>query len=270
MLSYDDKIAIGVSGGKDSITLLHILAKIESDFPHSKLKAITIDEGIEGYREEALKIAKQVCQKLNVEHKIFSFKEFFGYTLDNFVKKLRQKNTHSNSLTPCSICGVLRRQALNSAARKEKATKLVTAHNLDDETQTIMLNILRGDPLRIGRATPTSYFTNPFFVGRIKPLCEILEKEVVLYAYLKKLRFQNIPCPYAAEAFRNDIRATLNRMEVKHPSTKYSLYNSIQKLKPYLEAASKTKNLSNCNICGEPTINTICQSCKILAEFQTS
>lgn len=270
MLSYDDKIAIGVSGGKDSMTLLHILTKIEGAFPHSELKAITIDEGIEGYREEALKIAEQGCRKLDVKHEIFTFKDIFGYKLDDLVKKLRQKTPLSNNLAPCSICGVLRRQALNSVARKENATKLATAHNLDDETQTILLNILRGDPLRIGRATPTSCFTNPFFVGRIKPFCEILEKEIVLYAYLKKLRFQNIPCPYAEEAFRNDIRATLNRMEVKHPSTKYSLYNSAQKLRPYLKAASKSENLRNCNICGEPTMNTICQSCKMLAEFQDS
>lgn len=270
MLSYDDRIALGVSGGKDSMTLLHILTKIEKAFPHSEFKAITIDEGIQGYREEALKIAENGCRKLNVEHEVFTFKEIFGYELDSLVEKLRQKKIFNNNLTPCSICGVLRRRALNSAARNEKATKLATAHNLDDEAQTIMLNILRGDPLRIGRATPVSSFTNPFFVGRIKPFCEILEREIVLYAYLKKIRFQNIPCPYAGEAFRNDVRSTLNRIEEKHPSTKYSLYHSAQKLRPFLEAASKSENLRNCNVCGEPTVNTVCQSCKMLTELQDS
>jgi uncharacterized protein (TIGR00269 family) len=270
MLSYDDRIAIGVSGGKDSMTLLHILTRIEKAFPHSELKAITIDEGIQGYREEALKIAKDGCQKLNIEHEVFTFKEIFGCELDSLVKKYRQKNIFNENLTPCAICGVLRRRALNSAARNEKATKLATAHNLDDEAQTIMLNILRGDPLRIGRGTPVSCFTNPFFVGRIKPFCEILEREIVLYAYLKKIRFQNIPCPYAAEAFRNDVRSTLNRMEEKHPSTKYSLYHSAQKLRPFLETATKAEDLRNCEVCGEPTVNTVCQSCKMLIDIQES
>jgi len=121
----------------------------------SELKALTIDEGIQGYREEALKIVENGCRKLNIEHRIFTFKETFGYELDGLVEKLRQKKIFNDNLTPCSICGVLRRQALNSAARNEKATKLATGHNLDDEAQTIMLNILSGNPLRIGRTTPT-------------------------------------------------------------------------------------------------------------------
>ena len=76
-----DNFMLGVSGGKDSITLLHILAKLEKPFPNVKFCAGTVDEGIRDYREEALKIAQDNCKKLGVEHMVVSFKELFGYAV---------------------------------------------------------------------------------------------------------------------------------------------------------------------------------------------
>jgi len=154
MLEFDSKIAVAVSGGKDSVSLLHILAKIvEKDYPKASLTAITVDEGIRGYRDEALKIARKNCQELGVEHHVISFKELYGFTLDEIVKRLKQKK-EKTELTPCAYCGVMRRKALNFLARKVGADKLATAHTLDDETQTILLNIFHGDILRIAREKP--------------------------------------------------------------------------------------------------------------------
>ena len=263
MLRFDDNIAIGVSGGKDSMALLHILVKLEKSFPKAELTAITVDEGISGYRDEALKIAEKGCHKLGVEHVVVSFKEMFEYKLDELVERLREKQTN-RGLTPCAYCGVLRRRALNSAARNCGAAKLATAHNLDDETQTILLNILHGDPLRIAKVRPVSSYVHSNFVSRIKPFCEILEKETTMYAYLKKIEFQSIPCPYAPTALRNDIRTMLNRMEEKHAGIKYTVYRSAEKLWLSLDNAVKAKEPKNCKVCGEPTANEICQPCKML------
>lgn len=268
MLRFDDKIAIGVSGGKDSIALLNIMVKLEKSFPKAELTAITIDEGIKGYRDEALKIAKNSCHKLGVEHVVVSFKELFGYKLDELVQRLQDKQRNREGLTPCAYCGVLRRRALNSAARNCSATKLATAHNLDDETQTIFLNILHGDPLRIAKVRPVSSYFHSNFVSRIKPFCEVLEKETTLYAYLKKIEFQSIPCPYAPTALRNDIRAMLNRMEEKHAGIKYTVYRSAEKLWLSIDNAVKAKEPKNCKVCGEPTSNEICQPCKILQNLK--
>lgn len=266
MLRFDDKIAIGVSGGKDSMALLYIMVKLEKSFPKAKLTAITVDEGIKGYRDEALKIAENGCHKSGVEHIVVSFKGMFGYKLDELVERLREKQTSDGGLTPCAYCGVLRRRALNTAARSCGATKLATAHNLDDETQTILLNILHGDPLRIAKVRPVSSYIHSSFVSRIKPFCEVLEKETTLYAYLKMMEFQSIPCPYAPTALRNDIRTMLNRMEEKHPSIKYTVYRSAEKLWSSIENASRARaeKPKNCRICGEPTVNEICQPCKML------
>jgi uncharacterized protein (TIGR00269 family) len=268
MLRFDDSIAVGVSGGKDSMALLYIFAKLEASFLKAELTAITVDEGIRGYRDEALKIAERGCRKLGVDHVVVSFKELFGCKLDELVEKLHGDEKSGEGLTPCAYCGVLRRRALNSAARGCGATKLATAHNLDDETQTILLNILHGDPMRIARAKPVSSSACSRFVRRIKPFCEIPERETALYAYLKKMEFQSVPCPYASTALRNDIRTMLNRMEEKHPGLKYTVYRSAEKLWSFMENVAQIERLESCRLCGEPTVNEICQSCKMLQSLE--
>ncbi|MCK4482964.1 TIGR00269 family protein, partial [Candidatus Bathyarchaeota archaeon] len=116
MLENDNRIAIAVSGGKDSLSLLHILARIERKFPKASLVAVSIDEGIKGYRDKALEIAAENCKKLSVEHHIVSFKELYGCTQDEVVRRLKKEG--KTELTPCAYCGVLRRKALNIVARE--------------------------------------------------------------------------------------------------------------------------------------------------------
>jgi len=266
MLNFDDKIAVAVSGGKDSVSLLHILAKIEQNYPKASFVAVTVDEGIKGYRDEALEIAAENCEKLGVKHHVVSFKKLYGFTLDKIVKSLKQKG--EDELTPCAYCGVLRRKALNMAARKVKADKLATAHTLDDETQTILLNIFHGDALRIAREKPITDEVHPKLVQRIKPFCEVPEKETALYAYIRKIKFQSVPCPYAAEALRNDIRVMLNRIEEKHAGTKFTIFKSIEKVRPALEAMAKKEGLRECSECGEPTTEKICKTCQMLRQIR--
>jgi uncharacterized protein (TIGR00269 family) len=265
MFQHDDKIMVAVSGGKDSITLLHILEKLEENFPKSSLYAVTVDEGIKGYRDEALKFAVKNCRKLNVEHTITSFKDLFGVKLDELVRIIQKTRTkEARGLTPCAYCGVLRRRALNVAARKAGVDKLVTAHNLDDETQTILLNLLHGDALRIARVNPVSAKNHPKLVQRVKPLCEVPEKEIAFYAFKNRIKFQSVPCPYASTALRSDIRVILNRMEEKHSGTKFTLFKSIEKIKPALEKMANETKLRECKSCGEPTVDDICKTCQIL------
>jgi len=267
MLEFNDVIAIAVSGGKDSVSLLHILAKIEKDYPKASLVAVTVDEGIKGYRDEALEIARENCQRLGIEHSVISFKELYGLTLDEIVENLNRKE--ESVLTPCAYCGVMRRKALNLLARKVGANKLATAHTLDDETQTILLNIFHGDVLRIAREKPVTDEAHPKFIPRVKPFCEIPEKETALYAYIKKIKFQTIPCPYASEALRNDVRVMLNRVEEKHPGIKFTIFRSFEKIRPAIETTIKKEKISQCKICGDPTTEKICKACQMIEELKT-
>jgi uncharacterized protein (TIGR00269 family) len=268
MLKFDDKIAVAVSGGKDSLSLLYVLAKLERNQPKASLVAVTVDEGIRGYRDEALKIAAETCRKVGTEHYVVSFKELFGITLDEIVK--REKGKAHGQVTPCAYCGVLRRKALNLAAREVNADKLATAHTLDDEAQTILLNVFHGDVWRLAKEKPITDKVHPKLVRRIKPFCEIPERETALYAYTGKTAFQSTPCPYALEALRTDIRIMLNRIEEKHPGTKFTIFNSMEKLRPAIKALAEGEGLTECSTCGEPTTEKTCRTCQMLEQLANS
>ncbi|MEM2667115.1 MAG: TIGR00269 family protein, partial [Candidatus Bathyarchaeia archaeon] len=218
------------------------------------------------YRDEALKIAAENCKKLGIEHHVISFKELYGLTLDELVEKMRA--TGKSELTPCSYCGVLRRKALNIIARKVEADKLATAHTLDDEAQTVLLNMLHGDVLRIAREKPVTDDVHPKLVVRVKPFCEIPEKETALFAYVKKIKFQSMPCPYAPEALRSDIRQFLNRMEEKHAGMKYTVFKAAERIRQALEKTGSTEPLKECSLCGEPTTQDLCKACEMLQNLK--
>jgi uncharacterized protein (TIGR00269 family) len=265
MFSHDDRIAVAVSGGKDSVSLLHVLAKIERRHPKAELVAVTVDEGIRGYRDEALKIAAENCRELGVEHLTVSFRKLFGRTFDQMAKRVNEGDV--TNLTPCAYCGVLRRKALNVAAREVEADKLATGHTVDDETQTILLNIFHGDVLRLAKEKPVTDLVHAKLVRRVKPFCEVPERETALYAFVKSVRFQGSPCPYAGEALRNDARAILNGLEEKHPGIMFSIFKSVEHIRPALEKIAKNEGLSECVECGEPTTDRMCRTCQMLKQI---
>jgi len=262
MLNFDDHLAVAVSGGKDSLSLLHILAKMKRSRPKTNLTAVTVDEGITGYRDEALEIAAANCKKLKIPHYVISFKELYGFTLDEMIFRVRKKG--QTELTACAYCGVLRRKAINAGARHVKATKIATAHTLDDEVQTVLMNIFHGDIARLAKEKPVTNEVNQLFVQKIKPFCEIPEKESALYAYVKKIQFQDTPCPYATEALRNDVRGMLNRMEEKHTGTKFTVFKALERLRPALEETAKKEDFKVCVECGEPSALDLCKACELL------
>jgi len=262
MLGGDENLAVAVSGGKDSLTLLHILAKLKRFKPRTNITVVTVDEGIKGYRNEALEIAAENCRQLEIPLHIVSFKELYGFTLDEMISGARKKG--QTELTACAYCGVLRRKAINTGARQVKATKVATGHTLDDEVQTVLMNIFRGDIARLSKEKPVTSEVHPMFVQKIKPLCEIPENESALYAYVKKIPFQDTPCPYASEALRNDIRGMLNRMEQKHAGTKFAVSRALERLRPALEETTKKEDFKTCTECGEPSAMDLCKACELL------
>jgi uncharacterized protein (TIGR00269 family) len=266
MLRFNDHLAVAVSGGKDSLALLYILAKIKKHRPKTTLTAVTVDEGIQGYRDEALGIAAAACKKLQVPHYVVSFKALYGFSLDEIVA--RSRSGRQAELTACAYCGVLRRRAINAGARQVGADKVATAHTLDDEAQTSIMNIVRGDIARLAKEKPVSSEVHPLFVQKIKPFCEIPERESALYAYIKKIDFQDTPCPYAGEALRNDIRGMLNRMEQKHAGTKFTVFRTMQRLRPAIEETAKKEAYYTCKECGEPSAAELCKTCEMLRHIR--
>ncbi len=267
MLKRGDKIAIGVSGGKDSIALLHILNKIEEDFPESELVAITIDEGIEKYREEGLFFAKKHVEELGLEHHIFSFKNDFGYNLDEILKILGERGKE-REYGACSYCGILRRKILNKAAKDIGADVLVTAHNLEDEAETILLNIVRGDIQRLARLDPHPRKIHESLVPRVKPFRATPQAEIVLYCVLNDLEYQEMPCPYAVEAYRGDVREFVFKTQEKQPMLSFNILRGYDKLLEIMKTAQPKGTLKNCESCGEATAGKLCRACWLKEQLE--
>jgi uncharacterized protein (TIGR00269 family) len=252
MIGRGDRIAVALSGGKDSTVLLYTLYRIFKDRKDLELLAVTVDEGIRGYREDTLRHAVQLTGELGIRHVIWSFEDGFGTTLDELKSKKEQ--------AACTLCGVLRKNLLNKAARELGADKLAVGHNLDDEAQTILMNHLRGDVDRLKRMSPG--LIQPGLVMRIKPLRSVPEKEVALYAFLNDLPVSRDECPYAGEALRNEIREIINNYEVKHPGTKYALLGGFDAIFPVLLPTDT--RIVQCKKCGEPSSDEVCKTCRLL------
>jgi len=251
-----DKIGVGVSGGKDSLTTVHLINK----FLDNKITAIAIDEGIRGYRSKTLEAARKFCKEEKIPLKIYSFKDEFGRKLDNIVKK---------SINPCSVCGVLRRFLLNKKARELRCTKLATGHNLDDEVQSVLMNIFTNNIQRLYRLGAETEGGGKLFIPRVKPMRYLLEREVALYFLLKGFRTSPKECPYAKHSLRWIVMNNLYKLENKHRGTKHNILLSFdERIKPILEKKFKAKKiLKNCEKCGEYTSSSICKTCEMVKLF---
>ncbi|MFB5645932.1 MAG: TIGR00269 family protein [Nitrosopumilaceae archaeon] len=258
MIKNKDIVCVAVSGGKDSLTLLHILDKM-SKTHNFQIKVITIDEGIPGYRNEALEIVKNFCSKLQLEFKTFSYKELFDLTIDEAIHIRKNEKTSS-----CSICGTLRRRAIDHAAAETGANVIATAHNLDDTLQTFLINLMSGDTTKIGWMDPD---TSDKSLRKIKPFCEIYESEIVFYAFTNEIPFQSEPCPHMNEGIRTEIREFLNSLEDQHVGIKNNLYNSVLRISQNLKTES-FKETNSCKNCGNKCTGEICSVCKMVLKLK--
>jgi uncharacterized protein (TIGR00269 family) len=253
MVERGDRIAVAVSGGKDSSALLYMFKKIFHDRKDLEFFVLSVDEGINGYRSITLSNAEKMAERLGVDFFRVSFEEEFGFMVDEIAARGFEQ-------APCTFCGVLRRKLMNKKAKELGATKVATAHNLDDEVQTILINYIRGDIERLGRLRGR----REEFVPRIKPLKDVPEKEVALYAILADIPIIADGCPYAARSFRFTVKQMLNELERKHPGTKYSLMRGYERLSDLLPKAHPGRKLLRCERCGDASASHICKACEIL------
>jgi uncharacterized protein (TIGR00269 family) len=259
-LAKESKLAIAVSGGKDSMSVLSILS--ETFGPRSGIELVTliVDEGLEGYRRKAIKLAEDFCSSRDIPCEVMGFEESFGITMDR-VAGLGEE------WRPCTFCGVLRRSLLNRRARELGAVKIAFGHNLDDMSQSVLMNIVNGDIQRMVRLGPHTKVQDGL-VPRMLPLRLIPESEMVLYANLKKIPFLESHCPYRPRAHRLGFLELINRLEEETPGTKHSILSSYDQIIPALREHYPPAKLNQCEKCGEPTMGTVCKACELLGKVR--
>ncbi len=263
-----ENILLALSGGKDSTVLLYLLEKFFSK--SNEIDAIIIDEGVKGYRNKAIKTAKENCDKLNIKYFIVSFKKEFGITNDLIMPKVMDNPKLGGT---CAFCGTLRRNIMNKYAKKMRADKLATGHNLDDEVQSFVMNVFNNDFERMKRmGAGAGIIEHTGFIKRIKPLYETPEKEIIAYAAYKKINhYSEECCPYSWTAKRNEYREMLNHFENRFPGTEYSILRFYENLKKSLPKKKnetiQANKLGECKKCKEPTEKEYCKSCEMIKKL---
>ena len=254
LLEKGEKIAVALSGGKDSILTLHMLNKFKEELDID-LVAITIDEGIKGYRNEGLNAARKNAEEAEVELIEKSFFNEFNFNLDDIF---------SNYKSACIPCGVFRRYLLNRTAYEVGASKIATGHNMDDEIQSFIMSFARADFRRFSKFGPKLDTIHPKLIPRIKPLWKVPEKDVGTWAVLNEVEVHFAECPYSYMSARSKMKEFLNNMESKRKGTKANILKSFDKT---FKFEKKIAKLFECQKCSEPSSLNICKACEMLEEI---
>ncbi len=270
LIKSGEKLLVAVSGGKDSLVTLRLLERFYSK--SNKIEALIIDEGVKGYRDKAIKTAIRTCKDLRIKHYLVSFKEEFDITNDEIMPVLLKNSKLGGT---CAFCGVMRRKIMNKYAKKLKADKLVTGHNLDDEVQSFVMNVFNNEVERVLRSgAKPGLIEHSGFVKRIKPLYETPEKEIIAYCAFNNIEhYSEECCPYSWTAKRNEYREMLNNFENRFPGTKFSILRFYESIKKIMKPNSKErkvlqKQLTECSLCGEPTEKKFCKTCELLKKLK--
>lgn len=265
MLEPGDSVLLAISGGKDSFVLLDTLPRVISE---SKIVALTIIEGIPGYnRESDVEAIREHAKSLGVELLKISLKEYIGLDLSEIVNESRSRGL---SISPCTYCGVARRHVMVRVANEIGARKIATAHVLDDEVQTLLMNIMRGDWRGVLKLHPASW-SRSGELARIKPLRRVYEWEATIYAFFRGYRFQEVECPYISQhpTLRARIRARLLSVEKSNPGSLLKILDFIDDLLKHEASNALPEKLGVCHRCGSPTSpgRDYCRLCELLDEL---
>ena len=259
LFSSTDKILVAVSGGKDSTAVLHVLCKLGY-----RVEAVTVDAHIGCYTQQNLENIRAVCHNLAVPLHEIPFRKVFGASLCYIRDYLKARGHNYKS---CTVCGVLRRYLLNKKARELGATKLVLGHNLDDEAQVILMNLVKNRPELNARLGPKiDNFDDARFVPRVKPLYHTREDEVVRYSKLMRFPVKYGKCPCSAEGFRNAVRDFLNEYERSRSGIKENIVKLFLDRRDQMqEQFATSQRPAYCMQCDEPANDTLCRACTLLS-----
>ena len=210
MIKSGDKIAVGLSGGKDSIALLSALAGLRRFYPEKfDIVAVRIDTGI-GYDEQEEKNLADYCRQIGVEYHVEKTQIF-----QVVFEERKEKN-------PCSLCANMRRGALNSTAKNLGCNKVALGHHADDLIETFFLSMIYEG--RLSTFQPLTYLSKADLTV-IRPLIYVKEHEIVSFSKDKPI-LKN-PCPVDKFTQREEVKNTIKDLSVKYPLLKDNVFNAL-------------------------------------------
>ena len=211
MIEEGDKIAVGVSAGKDSLTLLCAMAYLRRFYPKKfELIAITIDMGFEGGMD--FTPVKELCEKLDVPYHIIPTE------ISKIIFDVRKESN------PCSLCAKMRRGALHTAAKELGCTSVALGHHFDDVVETFMLNLFFEG--RLGCFSPVTYLSR-VGIKLIRPMIYMPEKDVKEFTNKNVLPVVASLCPADKTTERENMKQLLRSLERDNKGLRYRIFGAI-------------------------------------------
>jgi len=256
MLRFGDYVGVGVSGGKDSAAVLHVLKKL---YPGKEYVAIHLHHGIYDYSSDSYRAVKELAEMLDVELYTFDYREELGVTIPDF-----KRTRYGRKM--CATCGTIRRWALSMAARELGVDILVTGHNMDDTLEVMLNSFISGDYDSISKLKPVLPPSPPNNYWKVKPLINTPEEDALLYTMFNGLPVKRFDCPFADDARSTRRKEVLRIWEEREPMIKFQLFGSfMKKLVPMLDSLSGEgveRVYRECRVCGGPSNSDICSACR--------
>jgi uncharacterized protein (TIGR00269 family) len=258
MFTPEDRIAVAVSGGKDSLALWDVLLRKGYD-----TLGIHIALGIGEYSEASRQKTEAFAAQRNAPLKVIDLEERYHFGVDELPRRIRR--------APCSGCGLTKRYLLNRIAYEEGCTVLATGHNLDDEAATLLGNVLWWQEPYLAHQSPALPSTHPKLVKRVKPFYRLTEKETASYAVLRGIDYIVDECPMSRDAQTILLKQALNLIERKSPGAKHNfVFGFLEKARPLFAGAPQAQDYRECVQCGQPTTSEseVCAFCHLLERLE--
>ncbi len=236
------KIAVALSGGKDSAACLHALHKLRRE-----VEPFYINLRIPGYSDACEKKARELCEMLGYNIEVIDIAEY-GISLE------REKK-------PCSTCGTVKRYLMNKFAFERNCSCVATGHNLSDAVTFALNNLANVNILNFRGNKPYLEGREEYrMVAKVKPLYWLKDKECMLYALIKNLPFAEEECPHSINAPTLKIKDWIHMMEGEWPNIMTNFAKSFWKIEEMME---RDVEIKTCKKCGFASYASVCKFCKI-------
>lgn len=211
MIEAGDKIAIGISGGKDSLTLLHSLSGLKRFYPSPfEIHAVTVDLGFDNLNLDRI---QELCRELNVEYTIVK---------TDIAHIIFDERKESN---PCALCAKMRKGALNTAIKAVGCNKVAYAHHKDDVVETMLMSLIFEG--RFHTFSPVTYLDR-MDLTVIRPMMYMNEADVIGFVHKYDVPVVKSPCPADGYTKREYVKTLLRQLNLENPGVKERMFTSIQ------------------------------------------
>lgn len=250
MFTFEERLLLGVSGGKDSLALWDILTELGY-----RVDGVYLHLGIGDYSSDSLRFSQRFAEARGLHLQIVDLPERYGFSIPQAADA-----THR---TACSACGLSKRYILNQMAAEGGYDVLVMGHNLDDEAATLFGNVLQWNTGYLARQRPVLPATEDGLCRKVKPLVRVAERETAAYAVLRGIEYEVEECPMAAGNTINRYKEWLNRLEEGSPGLKAQFLFGFWERGQVAFEDDETVDLRACVVCGQPTTSEVCAFCRL-------